>query len=91
MLGTARRLKERPALYRKARLGDWPSDLRAKKSAPYKKTSYEMVLERDAGSYMSNTNGVSRRQVRDFVRLYDTKQTYQGDFSQDLRKITSQR
>jgi hypothetical protein len=57
-----------------------PSDLQAEKSAPYKNPSYEIVLEREAGSYMDKYKpGVTEASERLCQTLLDSKQIIPKD------------
>jgi hypothetical protein len=71
-----------------------PSDLQAEKSAPYKNLSYETVLERDAGSYMSKYKpGVTEAIERLYQTLLDSKQIIPMDtiFHNDVFEDTYER
>ena len=71
-----------------------PSDLQAEKSAPYKNPSYEIVLERDAGSYMGKYKpGVTEASERFCQTLLDNKQITPKDtiFRDDVFDETCER
>ena len=68
-----------------------PSDRQAEKSAPYKNSTYELVLEREAGSYMDiYTPGVTEASERLCQTLLDNKQVIPKDtiFRDDIFDVS---